>query len=232
MIHRLTVHLPLACLLAVGLIAAPKVDAAATAPERFQALLARSTRRTHTRNGRSTGPGLPSWRIFSMGHRIRSSSSHEPPSAPATRALRSRISRRWRGWGCHSRRSAPWRISTACTPVRFPQRAARDGRERTADLTFEPGLRISDPGLLPEHIAYDPARGEFLLTSVLEARIVGVTPRGQTRTFARAPDGWPMLARPRSIPRTASLCPGRSTTSPTRAGVSSLTTGPCGTEPN
>jgi hypothetical protein len=53
---------------------------------------------------------------------------------------------------------------------------------------------ISDAVLLPEDIAYDTGSREFLLTSVLEARIVGVTPGGQVRTFARAPDGWPMLA--------------------------------------
>jgi hypothetical protein len=55
-------------------------------------------------------------------------------------------------------------------------------------------LAIPDAGLLPEDVAYDPGDGEFLLTSVREARIVAVSARGRLRTFARAPDGWPMLA--------------------------------------
>lgn len=53
---------------------------------------------------------------------------------------------------------------------------------------------ISDAALLPEDIAYDSATGEFLLTSVLEARIAAIRPSGQMRTFTRAPDHWPMLA--------------------------------------
>jgi hypothetical protein len=53
---------------------------------------------------------------------------------------------------------------------------------------------IPDAGLLPEDLAYDPSKGRFLLTSVREARIVSMTPGGQMSTFARAPDGWPMLA--------------------------------------
>jgi hypothetical protein len=53
---------------------------------------------------------------------------------------------------------------------------------------------LPDAGLLPEDLAYDASDGEFLLTSVREARIVAITPGGQMRTFARAPDGWPMLA--------------------------------------
>jgi len=53
---------------------------------------------------------------------------------------------------------------------------------------------ISDAGLLPEDLAYDPTTREFLLTSVREARVVTIAPGGNLQTFARAPDGWPMLA--------------------------------------
>lgn len=43
-------------------------------------------------------------------------------------------------------------------------------------------------------LAHDPASREFLLTRVREARIVTIAPGGKMQTFARAPDGWPMLA--------------------------------------
>jgi hypothetical protein len=55
-------------------------------------------------------------------------------------------------------------------------------------------VTIPDAGLLPEDVAFDPGDGEFLLTSVREARIVAISTSGQMSTFARAPDGWPMLA--------------------------------------
>lgn len=55
-------------------------------------------------------------------------------------------------------------------------------------------VAIPDAGLLPEDVAYDPSAGEFLLTSVREARIVAISTNGRMSTFARAPDGWPMLA--------------------------------------
>ncbi len=57
-----------------------------------------------------------------------------------------------------------------------------------------PAAVIPDAGLLPEDLAYDPTTHDFLLSSVLEARIVAVSQRSPMRTFARAPDGWPMLA--------------------------------------
>lgn len=55
-------------------------------------------------------------------------------------------------------------------------------------------LRVSDAGLVPEDIAYDPAIHAFLLTSVLEERIVILESGGGVREFARSPDAWPMLA--------------------------------------
>ena len=55
-------------------------------------------------------------------------------------------------------------------------------------------LAIPDAGFLPEDVAYDSSDGEFLLTSVREARIVTLSSSGRMSTFARAPDGWPMLA--------------------------------------
>ena len=55
-------------------------------------------------------------------------------------------------------------------------------------------LAIPDAGLLPEDVAYDPSDREFLLTSVRQARVVAISTSGRMTTFARAPDGWPMLA--------------------------------------
>ncbi len=53
---------------------------------------------------------------------------------------------------------------------------------------------IPDAGFLPEDLAYDSSDGGLLLTSVREARIVTISGSGRVSTFARAPDGWPMLA--------------------------------------
>lgn len=55
-------------------------------------------------------------------------------------------------------------------------------------------LMIPDAGLLPEDVAYDPATRRFFITSVLERRIVILTPGASLQQFARAPDDWPMLA--------------------------------------
>ncbi|MBV8672521.1 MAG: hypothetical protein JOZ33_03720 [Acidobacteriaceae bacterium] len=53
---------------------------------------------------------------------------------------------------------------------------------------------LTDPGLLPEDIDYDPATKLFYITSVLEDKILAVDTSGTARLFASAPDPWPMLA--------------------------------------
>jgi hypothetical protein len=195
MIHCLRVHLSLACLLAVGLIAAPKVDAAATASERFQALLARMHQAYSHSQWKEYRAGSTELTDFLNGSpdallELARASARTGDSRAAVQDLeamaRMGVSQPRVGTladfaGLHSRpdfRSVLREMATNARPISHSSRA----------------FVISDRGLLPEDIAYDPASGEFLLTSVLEARIVGVTPRGQTRTFARAPDGWPMLA--------------------------------------
>jgi hypothetical protein len=55
-------------------------------------------------------------------------------------------------------------------------------------------LRLTDPGLLPEDIDYDTWRQRFLVTSVLQHKIVSVDSAGKVTDFARAPEAWPMLA--------------------------------------
>jgi hypothetical protein len=55
-------------------------------------------------------------------------------------------------------------------------------------------FHIADPELLPEDIDFDPRSGRFLITSVLQHRIVSVTLDERLIEFARAPDDWPMMA--------------------------------------
>jgi len=57
-----------------------------------------------------------------------------------------------------------------------------------------PSRRISDVGLLPEDIDYDPHSKRFFLTSILEHSIVALDAAGNQQTFATAPDHWPMVA--------------------------------------
>ena len=56
------------------------------------------------------------------------------------------------------------------------------------------GLRLLDARLLPEDIGYDPATWSYLLTSVLEKKIVRIGAGGTQKVFFRSPDGWPMMA--------------------------------------
>jgi hypothetical protein len=53
---------------------------------------------------------------------------------------------------------------------------------------------LSDVQLLPEDIDFDPVSRSFLITSVLEKRIVRVSLSGQVTNFALSPRHWPMLA--------------------------------------
>jgi hypothetical protein len=53
---------------------------------------------------------------------------------------------------------------------------------------------IPDAGLLAEDIDYDPATKSFLITSVLEKKIIRITAEGKATDFAQSPSRWPMLA--------------------------------------
>ena len=55
-------------------------------------------------------------------------------------------------------------------------------------------IRLPDPGLVAEDVDYDPKTGRFFVSSILEHKIVAVRRDGVARTFADAPDGWPVLA--------------------------------------
>jgi hypothetical protein len=55
-------------------------------------------------------------------------------------------------------------------------------------------MDLSEPGFIPEDIAYDPVSATFLLTSVLEKKIVRLRETGKESVFALSPSGWPMFA--------------------------------------
>jgi sugar lactone lactonase YvrE len=58
----------------------------------------------------------------------------------------------------------------------------------------ETALVLPDAKLLAEDIDYDPHSKSFLITSVLEKKIIRVTQDGKTADFARSPSQWGMMA--------------------------------------
>ncbi len=67
-------------------------------------------------------------------------------------------------------------------------------QNETAVARSEKVFVLADPGLIPEDIDFDPQSKTFLISSVLEKKIVRVTSAGQVSAFASSPSGWPMLA--------------------------------------
>jgi hypothetical protein len=67
-------------------------------------------------------------------------------------------------------------------------------QNETAVQRSELALKLTDPGLIAEDIDIDPLSKTFLITSVLEKKIVRVTSSGQVSAFASSPSGWPILA--------------------------------------
>jgi sugar lactone lactonase YvrE len=55
-------------------------------------------------------------------------------------------------------------------------------------------FELLDSGLLAEDIDYDPHTKRFFITSVRHKKVVWVDGAGAGSDFAKAPDGWPMLA--------------------------------------
>jgi hypothetical protein len=68
----------------------------------------------------------------------------------------------------------------------------RKNDEPVADATEL--FRMPEMGLIPEDIDYYPATKQFYVTSVMKGEILALDAGGRSRVFARAPDGWPMLA--------------------------------------
>lgn len=65
---------------------------------------------------------------------------------------------------------------------------------KSAISRAEPAFSLSDAGLLAEDIDYDTHSKTFLITSVLEKKIIRVAADGKAKDFAASPSGWPMLA--------------------------------------
>jgi hypothetical protein len=67
-------------------------------------------------------------------------------------------------------------------------------QNKTAVARSELAFKLADAGLVPEDIDFDPRSKTFLITSVLEKKIIRVTSSGQSSAFASSPSGWPVLA--------------------------------------
>lgn len=61
-------------------------------------------------------------------------------------------------------------------------------------------FELTDPGLIAEDIDYDPGSKSFLITSVLEKKIVRLGQDGKSSDFAPSPSHWPMLALKVDLP--------------------------------
>src|SRR5215469_4798044 len=70
----------------------------------------------------------------------------------------------------------------------------RFAKNKTPILHSEAVVTLADPNILAEDIDYDSHSKSFLITSVLEKKIIRVTMEGKTTDFALSPSHWPMLA--------------------------------------
>src|SRR5215469_10658754 len=70
----------------------------------------------------------------------------------------------------------------------------RFAANKTPISQAESVFSLSDPNILAEDIDYDSESKSFLITSVLEKKIIRVTEDGRATDFARSPSNWPMLA--------------------------------------
>lgn len=77
---------------------------------------------------------------------------------------------------------------------RYKEVLEKFARNKTPVSTARMAFSLSDPGLVAEDIDYDATSKSFLITSVLEKKIIRVTEKGAATDFAASPSGWPMLA--------------------------------------
>jgi hypothetical protein len=78
-----------------------------------------------------------------------------------------------------------------------PLRSQIDVLERENQVSIaaaNAGAELVDSQLLPEDIDYDLQSKQFFISSILEKKVIVFDGLGQQRTFADAPDRWPMLA--------------------------------------
>jgi hypothetical protein len=71
---------------------------------------------------------------------------------------------------------------------------ARFAANQTPVSLATPAFTLDDQGLLPEDIDYDPQTNSFLITSVLQKKIIRLYGDGHETDFAKSPSDWPMLA--------------------------------------
>lgn len=67
-------------------------------------------------------------------------------------------------------------------------------RNKAPISNAELALMVPDAGIVAEDIDYDPQSQSFLITSVLERKIIRITLSGTASDFAESPSRWPMLA--------------------------------------
>lgn len=70
----------------------------------------------------------------------------------------------------------------------------RFAENKTPISHAEAVLTLDDPNILAEDIDYDSHSKSFLITSVLEKKIIRVTQEGKATDLAQSPSHWPMLA--------------------------------------
>ena len=70
---------------------------------------------------------------------------------------------------------------------------SRFKENETAVSRGEMAFALPDPNILAEDIDYDPLSKTFLITGVLEKKIIRITAEGKAVDFAQSPSHWPML---------------------------------------
>jgi hypothetical protein len=104
----------------------------------------------------------------------------------------------------HAASAAAWRFlamgqshpllqSPLFAPI-HPALAPGDARNGAPVSRARQALRLPDAGLVAEDIDHDPKSGRFFVSSILEHKVVALTPQGDAATFAASPNRWPMLA--------------------------------------
>jgi hypothetical protein len=76
----------------------------------------------------------------------------------------------------------------------FPPLHARMLKNGMPIVHSSMAFRLSNPQLLPEDIDYDVLHKHFVLSSVLQHKLVSVDAAGNVVDFAAAPDDWPVMA--------------------------------------
>jgi hypothetical protein len=77
---------------------------------------------------------------------------------------------------------------------RYKTLLAKFASNKNPVSTAATAFSLSDPGLVAEDIDYDPLAKSFLITSVLEKKIIQVDGTSTAKDFAFSPSHWPLLA--------------------------------------